>query len=441
MKKIFTLAAVLFSCMGYGKTTGITIPTLYPHFGSSRPDYNAGGMPIRLTAKVKTIFDGSQYQFFDSSTYSYSSGRGGILDLDYQDNFLDFDLSVYYQYDPSLQAYMPVRRYTQSFNDAGDVENRIQENWINDQIQWHNGVMYEYHYNPLSRLEQTSLYVWNGSWTGNSMDFKLSYNNQNDITEIKFVTGTTELSYDANHNVTERKEYIYTTAEGWHYSDYYSFSYDAANHLTSYTLQKFANGAWSNSFKKEFIFTNGVMTHTIEYSWKDNSWQTERRNLFSYDAGGNKLDDAYQVWDDVVQDFVNTRKEEWTYNAQNQPLTYKSLTWNAAAQAWQAIKNDFLYRYKYEYYTPTLIAKIPDATEVFTLYPQPASDVLNLHFHHPSGTTYQAYIYDMRGSVVKSMEVSTNQNKIPLGDIPSGNYLIGLHHEGKKIAQPIIIAH
>lgn len=442
MKKIFTFAFVLFSCIAYGKTTGITIPTLYPHFGSSQPNNNMGAVSVRLVSKVKTLFDGNAYHPFDSSAYSYSNGRGGILDLDYEDNFLNFDNSVYHEYDEALQGYKNVRRYTQTFNGAGDILDRIQENWINDQVQWHNGVKYEYLYNSsLSRLEQTGLYIWNGSWTGNSMNFKLTYNTKNDIIEIKFVTSVTELSYDVNHNVTERKEYIYTTAEGWHYSDNYTFSYDASNNLTSYTLQKFANGNWDNSLKKDFIYANGALTHTVEYSWKNNNWQTERQNLFSYDAAGNKLSDEYRVWDEAAQNFVNTRKEEWTYNAQNQPLTYKSLTWNVAGQSWQAIKNDFLYRYEYEFYNPASVDKIPDASDLFTLYPQPASDMLNVHFKNNSNTTYQGYIYDARGSVVKSFEVNNEKNGIPLNDIPSGNYLIGLNHKGKKIAQPLIIAH
>lgn len=440
MRKFFTLASVLFSCIAAAKTTGITIPTMYPHFGSSQPANNMGGVPIRLISKVKTLYDGNVYRPFDSSTYSYSNGRGGILDLDYDDKFLNYDNSIFYEYDESQQSYKNVRRYSQTFNSANNIEHFIQENWINDQIQWHNGVMYEYLYSSdLSRLEQTGFYIWNGSWTGNSMDYILTYDGNNDVVEIQFTTNVTELAYDANHNVTERKEYSFTSGLGWHYSDKYSFSYDASDNLTSYTLQKFNNGSWDNSLKKDFVYANGILTHTVEFSWQNSTWQAARQNLFSYDAMGNKLSDEYQVWDDASQNFVNTRKEEWNYNAQNQPLTYKSLTWNTANQSWQPIKNDFLYRYQYEYYYPTAIDKIPAASEVFTLYPQPASNVLNVSFKSSSGATYHGYIYDARGSVVKSFEVNSDNNSIPLSDIPSGNYLVGLDYKGKKIAQPLIV--
>lgn len=440
MKKIVTIASILVSSIATAKTTGITIPTMYPHFGSSQPPGNNMGIaPIRLISKVKTLYDGTIYRPFDSATYNYSNGRGGILDLDYDDKFLNYDNSVFYEYDEASQQYKNVRRYTQTFNSADKIEHFIQENWINDQVQWHNGVMYEYLYSSdLSRLEQTGFYIWNGSWTGNSMDYKIAYNDKNDIVEVQFTTSITELSYDSHHNVTERKEYIFTSGLGWHYSDKYSFIYDASDNLTSYTLQKFNEGNWDNSLKKDFIYANGILTHTIEYSWQNNTWQTERQNTFSYDGMGNKLSDEYQVWDDAAQSFVNTRKEEWDYNAQQQPLTYKSLTWDAAGQTWKAIKNDFLYRYQYEYYFPTVVNK-PTANDVFTFYPQPASDMLNVHFKSNGNTIYQGYIYDTRGSVVKSFEVSNENNHIPLGDVPPGNYLIGFSGNGRKATQPLII--
>ena len=117
MKQLFIIALLLLSINLYGKKTGITLPTMYPHFGSSAPaQATPGTAPVRLISSAKAIYDGSSFVAYDSSSYKYSSNRGGLLDLDYTDNFLDFDESVYFKYDTDENLYKNTFRYTQSFS-------------------------------------------------------------------------------------------------------------------------------------------------------------------------------------------------------------------------------------------------------------------------------------------------------------------------------------
>ena len=365
----------------------------------------------------------------------------GLLDLDYTDNFLDFDESVYFKYDTDENLYKNTFRYTQSFSANNSVLYRVQENWINDQLQWQNNTRHEYLYNPsFDQLLKTNIQIWNGTWTGNSVNYLISYSPKGDIIEVDFTTSKTFLVYDQNHNITERLEYKYMQGTGWDYTDKYSFQYNTSQQLTEYVYQRFINGIWENFQKEEYSYTNGNPSIAKHYNWESSNWEVDHQKNFTYDGNDNKLTAEVQKWNDATSSFINTKKEFWVYSTEQQPIAYYSQSWDEAAQNWTPKQGDFYNRYKYEYYNPTSLPKEPNSPELVTVYPIPATDVLNLQLKtKPAGST-SGSIYDMQGKTVKTFQLNSSTETIPVNELPSGTYTLNISFNGKKIAQPIVIA-
>jgi hypothetical protein len=401
-----------------------------------------GGSYIRLIAAAKANFDGFDYIPFDSSTYIYTNGRGGILDLDYTDNFVNFDDSYYYEYDKRTNSYNNSFHYIQSFNLVNNIQNRTQQDWsfVNTQYQWHNKTNLEYVYgNDLTQLIETKIQLWTGLWWDMS-NYQIDYDAKGDMVKIDYQTNVTYLTYDNNHNIIERREYSYTPA-GWQFTDRFSFTYDPSDDITGYINQRFINGNWENIDKKEFVISGSVLTSIKSYSWTNSAWQPDHQNVYTYDASNNKLTEEFQSWDASTSSFLNNRKETWAYNQQNQPISYYSQTWNTVSQNWEAKKGDFYNHYYYEFYSPTSVPELPKASDLFAVFPVPANNAVNIQLKKSTAEKYDGYIYDIQGKVVKTFKLSDSKETVPVENLPSGNYMIGVLYGNKKIAQPLIVAH
>ena len=93
MKKIYSclLAFFALSSGANAKTTGISIPNIFPHYGSGGLSAPGGNTQSRIIGQTYLEYKGSTFVPFDSITYSYSYGRGGQLsDDDLNDNFVSF---------------------------------------------------------------------------------------------------------------------------------------------------------------------------------------------------------------------------------------------------------------------------------------------------------------------------------------------------------------
>ncbi|HTN47742.1 MAG TPA: T9SS type A sorting domain-containing protein [Flavipsychrobacter sp.] len=436
MKKIYSIAILLLPTFVYAKTTGLTLPTFYPHFGSAGTTPSPASNTIRLVGSAQSIFDGTNYQPFDSSVYQYSGGRGGLLDMDYTALFLSFDTSISYEYDAASLSYKYENRYTQQFSNQNNILSRIQEKYTTDG--WHNTMKLDYNYDVHnSKLVGTNLNIWVGMWFNNN-NYKIYYNANNLIGKVEEVLKHTFLQYDANQNIIERKQYEYTTANGWDSTERYRFSYDAFQRMNSYTLEIYDQGTWKLTQKVDYAFSGNNVTAAYQYSWANKSWKLIQTNSYTYDSQNNKISDESKVLNNGTGNLVNFRKEHWTYNNLNQPTSYYSQTWDATGGNWTAVKGDFYHRYYYEFYFPTSVPEF-NADTYFTLYPQPASNIVNIQLRQNAATT-KGVVCDLQGKVVKSFSFNNSTTSIPVGDLPSGNYLLRISNNEAYYSKPLIVA-
>jgi len=440
MKKSLILPFIFSAFASYSKTTVITFPTLYPHFGMGEASSLPGGAnPVRLIAATKNSFDGNQYIPFDSTIYHYSNGRGGILDQDYQDYYANFDESIVYAYDAATGIYTDEIRYTQTFLPLNKIDTRIRENYINGN--WHNSLKYDYIYDVhYDKLVRTDINLWYNTWV-TTMGYQIEYDVDNNIATIKFPSNITYLLYDQQHNITERKEYTYNSATGWSFTDKYDFYYNANSQMTSYIQYRYLNGVWEEYQKVEFTFAGNNVANAKQYSWTNESWTLFQQNNYTYDGQNNKLSDETQVWDSVTNSLKNLRKENWVYNMERQPTAYYSETWNETNNNWTTVKGDFYNHYYYEYYNTTAVKDPIAAADYFSVYPVPASVSVSLVLKKQTYDKTNGFIYDMTGHVVRNFTIENTEKTISVSDLPDGNYLIGLTGQNKKLAQPFVVKH
>lgn len=75
---------------------------------------------------------------------------------------------------------------------------------------------------------------------------------------------------------------------------------------------------------------------------------------------------------------------------------------------------------------------------VFTFGPNPASQSLNLTMENYDGAAYTISIYDLSGSVVKSVNAEGQQVKLNVGDLGSGSYFIRVSNDQHTFSRKFV---
>jgi hypothetical protein len=83
---------------------------------------------------------------------------------------------------------------------------------------------------------------------------------------------------------------------------------------------------------------------------------------------------------------------------------------------------------------PTAVEETFEETVKVTIFPNPASEMINIQFQSPTDQEILLYLLDSRGSVVKTdkIETATVEKTIDFQDLPAGIYFIRLT-KGKLI--------
>ena len=75
----------------------------------------------------------------------------------------------------------------------------------------------------------------------------------------------------------------------------------------------------------------------------------------------------------------------------------------------------------------------------FTIYPNPADDMITINLEHSSHTIMNLNIYNVAGSLVKTLLLQQNEQKINVSDISKGIYIVEIKSEGWTEKQKLII--
>lgn len=201
-------------------------------------------------------------------------------------------------------------------------------------------------------------------------------------------------------------------------------SYNSAGLIIKDSISRYAGGAWH---QYELIASdyNTQLDETKQrlHEWDvaTSSWKPSTVTLnFSYDLNHN-LTEYYYDFSGVPSD----QKHVFTYNSNNLVEKYTKQSWDASTSSWVTPAVD---TERYYYYTDvTGIKNVPSAQLQSTIYPVPATAMLNIDISNGKENETAFEVYNTSGQLVRRMVVKTTANgkyTIPVADLSAGTYIL-----------------
>ena len=87
----------------------------------------------------------------------------------------------------------------------------------------------------------------------------------------------------------------------------------------------------------------------------------------------------------------------------------------------------------------TSVSEQPSEKDVFSLYPNPVSDIVTLNTDNVNNTDLTLNIYNVIGTLVKSETLKQNQRQINIGDLSNSVYIIAINSKDLTEYQRLLI--
>ncbi|MCW3124261.1 MAG: hypothetical protein JWQ38_3753 [Flavipsychrobacter sp.] len=373
--------------------------TLKNHFPTMQTHHNAGKTTAlnasRCIAMVQSSYNGSSYDAFDSTTYSYSAGRvGSPLGQMKYDNGSGY----------SLMTGVKQMMLTQTFDS---------------------------HNNILVCTEQ---------------DLDL-------ISGVFVNSRRTTYTYDAMNNpLTETTEIWNATA--WEKYNKYVRTFTAANEVATEALLWWFGGSWGNSTYYNYIYNSlhdpilsiekkwDLSTSIFMLSSKDTMVYDLSNNLsyelsYNYHTSANTWDTGYKIsyssylapdmpriiiqqnWDATSSTFKNSHKDSFSCNSSNLPVYMSEMNANAS-NIWEYGTQAHFY---YELYASG-VTEISNTSASPEIYPNPCSSQLNIAAPYLISSVS---VSNLLGRTIHNYEFNSDKVQMNVNDLPSGAYIIRIN--------------
>lgn len=299
---------------------------------------------------------------------------------------------------PGMQiAYQNIKNY----NANNDIETDLRQIWNSISMQWLSTSQQTYTYYPGTNLvKDVTTYDFNLGYD----TYKVAYEyDGNDIAKITFQEAPTGTLVN-----TEKFEYTYNSPG----QPYQEFEYDW-------------NGtSWDLDERSTATYTPGLREVIVE-EYNGSGYDLFERYLTYYTISIEKDDEhVQQSW--TGTEYVNTDREQSTYNVNNNKEVYTFQTW--LSNAWV---NEAKFEMDYSVAAP-LSTKSFD-NDSFKVFPNPASDVLNIS----SQTAIDKIeLYNVMGRKVMQSSYTKKLNVQKLG---SGIYMLKVFNSNKSATKKLVI--
>lgn len=102
----------------------------------------------------------------------------------------------------------------------------------------------------------------------------------------------------------------------------YMFSYNV-------TLQQYVL-----SSRSIYTFSGTLISEIIDQYWDGTQWSNSSRQIYTYDSNGNEIENVFQYWDDIANDWIYSYKREQTFNSSNLLLSEAYFLWDNVQNLW-----------------------------------------------------------------------------------------------------------
>ncbi|HEY1032894.1 MAG TPA: T9SS type A sorting domain-containing protein [Flavipsychrobacter sp.] len=222
------------------------------------------------------------------------------------------------------------------------------------------------------------------------------------------------------------------------------FMYDAGNKVETTCTFSTISGNFIQTDSVVFRYrTDGRPDTIYNYSLLSQPHHTMRPGVytvFAYSGGtGVRVDTMVKMgWNDANQLYVPTVREIWSYNTGNQLVQYLVDGYHEPSSTWQYMNE---IRYYYEDVT-TGVKPLGKFSAWFSLYPNPAADVLMLLFKQTDMTPCIFSIHDAMGRLQRTWQPQHGQqvHTIPVSDLQPGIYTLTLSNGVERQSQQFVVA-
>ncbi len=311
------------------------------------------------------------------------------------------------------------------------------------------------------------------------------YDNNGDLVSLKSVdmypgpptvSSIEEITYDANHNITQddisiniggslvlknRYTFTYNTSgkritgttqqanpvtnvlenQFWE-----GYSYNAANQMTSRDWATWSGTAWDTT--RHALYEWGTVTHTpaaaylMAHTSATGGLDTIGRVKWSFNSQG-LCDSLIRYGFTANRQWAPEAKTTIRYNDFDQ-VTYldRQSGWASATQSWIYLAGDFRTHLYYETFnTKSSGIKNADASLAFSVYPNPVSSSGELHIRAATAPIKLISVYDLAGRLLVQQQVETGKREVlfSLGQLPAGTYILNVRGDKGSGSKKIVV--
>ncbi|MBS1771557.1 MAG: T9SS type A sorting domain-containing protein [Bacteroidetes bacterium] len=456
----------------------------------------------RVIASSNYKYNGSTFFLSDTSNLTYTGDHGGaypyttgyaIYPFVFSINYPKCDLMLGQTYDASISAFRNSSRITQTLDAAHNpimfaneqwdvatsawkglakvlytyiqgpsgelISEEVQQSWDAPTTSWKNSSKYIIFYNGdaladtiITQNWDAATSTWKNStqllytYDGNGNN-TLIYSNKWDVPTSSWKSSTRLYNVFNNNVKTSMMAQTYNSAtSAWDNKDRELYTYDGINNLLTDTYEKWnsATSMWDGYNKNIYTYdgSNRMLTD-IYQTWDGvtSSYKNSTFHTYTYDGNGNRLTDIEQDW--ISNAWKNYYRHQYTSNSYNQRTSDISDRWNSGG-FWEFVANsgDGKTYYYYQEYTLGVNDPITVDGGNLVVYPNPASNVLQINLQWKEAQPFTVSITDITGRVVKQYsEPAAKQysRTIVTSDLQNGTYFIKAAGVNAVASQQFII--
>lgn len=398
----------------------------------------------RITSRTGMKWDANSAKHINDYTYAYTyDGQGNLVN------------ELQKKWDKNTQAWVNYRHYFYGYDANNNKNLSYYQQWnVNTQVWENTYYKYEMVYNNKNLLQKSTSFSWDANtkaWANSSED-TYTYNSDDLVLQVAGITWDDK-------------------ALAWVNS--YKYYYEYTNKLpTKYTLEMWDGNSnqWMNYDKYTYSYSNNLLSEEIIENWDVNktSWVNTQKTTYTYSPSQKRTVELGKLWEISSQNWVNNTKITYSYDGNDSMLTEmrqsadandKSKWINDALYSWsyysnsdlrtdarQSWKNnawgyfganDLQYTYYYEEFENTTgINRFNTLSADIALYPNPASQVVNIKLSLKQQSPVTITMLNMSGQRVLDVQLhaTTELNyQLNVSILPAGMYqcVISTNHGHK----------
>jgi hypothetical protein len=353
--------------------------------------------------------------------------------------------------------------YEYTYNENHSLVSCLEQYWQSEE--WINSCLSTNHFDDRGNLDISIRQVWSGSaWLYSSRNLN-TFNQKGSLL-------TSQVQYWTDYN--------------WVNSELYTYTYDDNEHMLLKLMQYFSNDTWINFILNVNTYDiDGNCLTNCELYWVNEDWTYYSLVTRTFDENANMLSELSQEWNETWNDITNSL---FTYDENGNCTSTTWFSWNSLV--WENIS-----RVEYEYtegmirgtgfiwdgagwingdamlslqfmsgdaklplcdwwgsmaevYYTALYTNIPgqvnDDQASINVFPNPATDVINISWNNLMGQPSTVNIYDLSGKLADNIPgnnlVSGNTELVSIDKLSPGMYFIELRSGTQSFIQKFTVS-